>query len=238
MKRTILAGALLAGALAALPAGAAVGAAVTQCTGILSNTTINGPLEVPSGAGCALDGVHVNGSVKIDPGAALSIGVSNGLNPSIISGSVTGTAIQAFDSFGPASTIGGGLSLTGVTNVPMNGPLAPLDPSSLGVDNFNFLDSLHVSGATSISKGAAAAPWTDANAPTFNGTFSYTNNGGELDLTDGSSFGAGVSLHGNTGGGTLDSITVSGSLLCGNAPAFSVGSLTVSGYNAARGGSC
>jgi hypothetical protein len=121
--------------------------------------------------------------------------------------------------------------------VPENGPLVALD-SSFGIDDFNYLDALHISGSTSISKGAAAAPWTDDNGPRFNGSFSYTNNGGDLELNDDSFFGAGVSLHGNTGGGTLSSITVTGSLLCGNTPAFAVGPISVSGYNAAKGGTC
>ncbi len=47
-----------------------------------------------------------------------------------------------------------------------------------------------------------------------------------------------MAIHGNTGGGKLSSMTVNGSLLCGNTPAFTAGSLNVSGYNAAKGGAC
>jgi hypothetical protein len=236
MKRTALAGALLAGALAAVPATAS--AAITRCTTVLSNQTINGPLEVPSGAGCVLIGDHVNGSVKIDAGAALSLGSGDDIAGNSISGSITGTGIEGFDSFEPASTISGGLALTGVANVPENGPLAAFG-GEFANDDANYLDSLQVGGSASITKGAAAAPWTDDNAPTLGGGFTYTNNAGNLTLDSGTTVFGPLSLHGNTGGGTLEDLTVHGSLVCGNWPAFSVtGGLSVSGFNAASGGTC
>ncbi len=120
--------------------------------------------------------------------------------------------------------------------MPQNGPLAPLGPS-FASDDINYLDATRVSGATSITKGAAAASWRDDNAPRF-GSFVYTGNAGFLSLTGNSFFGANVAIHGNTGGGELASTTVNGSLLCGNTPAFTASSLNVTGYNAAAGGTC
>jgi hypothetical protein len=236
MKRSVLASALVAGALVSLPAAGAQ--AATTCTTVLSNQTISGPLEVPSGAGCALVGDHVNGNIKIDPGAALSLGTTDGNAGNTIAGNITGAGIQAFDSYLPSSRISGSLTLTGVSGVPELGPLAPFG-SGLDSDSFNYLDGLRVGGATSITGGGPNAPWTDDNTDNFSGAFTYASNAGALTLHTADSFGGTVSLRGNTGGGTVGSLRVGGSLLCGNAPLFTInGSLSVSGFNGAAGGTC
>jgi hypothetical protein len=235
MKRTALAGALLAGALVVLPSTAM--GAVTRCTGTISNQS-TGSIEVPSGAGCVLVGDQVNGSVKIDAGAALSLGSSSGTAGNTVVGSINGTGIQSFDSYQPTSTVTGSLALTGVGGVPSSGPLAAFGGDFV-TDNENFLDGLQINGPTSITKGSGAAPWTDNTPDSFGGAFTYTNNGGNLFLEAGDTINGGMSLHGNTGGGDLEDLTVNGSLLCGNSPVFSVlGGLSVTGHNAAAGGSC
>ncbi|HWH12777.1 MAG TPA: hypothetical protein VG165_16770 [Solirubrobacteraceae bacterium] len=233
--RTALTGALIAGALVVLPSTAM--GAVTRCTGTISNQS-TGSIEVPSGAGCVLVGDQVNGSVKIDAGAALSLGTESGSTGNTVVGSINGTGIQSFDSYLPGSTVTGSLALTGVTGVPDTGPLAAFGGTFL-TDSANFLDALRVNGPTSITKGSGAAQWTDDNPDSFGGAFTYTNNGGFLQLEAGDTINGAMSLHGNTGGGELEDLTVNGSLLCGNSPLFTVlGGLSVTGHNAAAGGTC
>lgn len=90
MRRIGLTGALLAAALFALPTAAAQ-AATTICTSELSNQTINGNVEVPSGTACELNGVQVDGSVKIDPGAAFALGYRESTRRNTVTGSILGT---------------------------------------------------------------------------------------------------------------------------------------------------
>jgi hypothetical protein len=234
-QRTALTGALIAGALVVLPSTAM--GAVTRCTGIISNQS-TGSIEVPPGAGCVLVGDQVNGSVKIDAGAALSLGTDLGVAGDTVVGSISGTGIQSFDSYVPGSTVTGSLALTGVGGVPNTGPLAAFGGTFL-TDDVNFLDGLRINGPTSITKGSGSAPWTDDGPDFFGGAFTYTKNGGTLTLEAGDTINGGMSLHDNTGGGDLEDLTVNGSLLCGNSPAFAVlGGLSVTGFNAAAGGTC
>jgi hypothetical protein len=233
MKRAILTGALIAGAVVAVPAAGAQ--AATQCTTVLTNRTISGPLEVPSGAGCVLRGVQVNGNVVIDPGGALSFGAQGNSRTNTVTGNVTGSRIQSFDSFFPLSTIDGSLNLTGVSGLPEGGPLNTLNGND---DTDNYLDDLAVHGATSITGSATAAPW-QVEFASLGGAFTYTGNAGDLELTETTIVGAATIAH-NTGGGSIGNrTTIGGSLNCGNTPLFGVlAGVSVSGHNGSTGGAC
>jgi hypothetical protein len=236
-RRTLLTGTLLAGALAALPVAGAQ--AATKCTGLLANQTINGGLEVPSGAGCVLVGDTVNGTVKIDPAAALSLGDGNA-SGNTVNGSILGTNIQSFDSYAPTtgSTVDGTVNLNGVSGVPESGPLGALGLPAFSTDSYNYFDGLTIHGATTVKGSAASAPWTDDNPVDFGGPFTYSGNAGALYLEDGDTVGGTMSVTGNTGGGELYDLTIGGSLFCGNTPALSIGSFTVAGHNGSTGGAC
>jgi hypothetical protein len=240
MRRTILAAALVVccGVFAVATAGAQ---AATLCTGLITDQTIVGGIEVPTGSPCALMGVTVLGNVKIDPGAAFSLGFRDAPRGNTVTGNITGTNIDAFDSDVPGSTIGGSIILKGVTNVPYLSLLATLGLPDLDTDGADFFTALDVHGATSIS--FSAARWDDDTGfpSNFRGGLTWTDNPGFLSMINGDTVGAAMELKRNTGGGELDGLTIAGSLACGNSPQLTIDDLTVTGHDGAtspNGGLC
>lgn len=227
MQRTILTGTLLAGALTLFPAAGAQ--AATPCSSIITGRTLSGPVTVSAGTACELNFDQVNGAVTIGAGAALS------LYHVTITGGVTGTGIQSFDSFAPV-TIDGAFSLTGVSGVPDDGPLETLDSNNSDVAN--YFDGMTIHGATTVTGSSASAPWTDSNSDTFGGAFSYTRNAGSLNFDQGETIGGAMNLSGNTGGGLVEVSKIGGSLTCGNTPLFAFFTNQISGHNGSSGGSC
>ncbi|HEX3874665.1 MAG TPA: hypothetical protein VHW26_11005 [Solirubrobacteraceae bacterium] len=244
MRRTMLTGALLVGGLLGLPAAGAQ--AATQCTGLLTDQTINGPLQVPPNSVCALMGVRVNGSVSIGKGAAFALGYRNAPRGNTITGAINGTDIQSFDTDVPGSTVDGAIDLKGVTTVPYLSLLSTLGLPDLDTDGANFFTALDVHGATDITGSLAGARWDDDTGypSDFAGGFSYTGNAAYLSLVNGSTIGSAMTVKGNTGGGELGRLAglkIGGSLSCGNAPAFSVYAVQVTGHDgatSATGGLC
>jgi hypothetical protein len=238
MRRMGLTGALLVGALLALPTAGAH-AATTMCTTEISNQTINANIEVPSGTACVLSGVHVNGNVKIDPGAAFALGYRESTSRNTISGSVLGTNIQSFDTDVPGSTIDGSLDINGITTVPYESLLANFGLDDLDSDGASFFTGLDVNGVTDIKNSGPGARWDDfAVASDLRGGFIYTDNAAHLAFLNGGTVGAAVHLGDNTGGGDFDGYQIAGSLACGNAPAFTVTATTAGGHNGSSGGLC
>ena len=240
MRRTIFAATLAFGALVLPTAGAQ---AATLCTGLITDQTITGGIEVPTGSPCALMGVTVVGNVKIDAGAAFSLGYRDAPRGNTVTGSITGTNIQSFDSDVPGSTIDGSLTLRGVTTVPYLSLLATLGLPDLDSDGANFFTALDVHGAVNISQDGPAARWDDDTGfpSNFRGGFLYSDNAGFLSLVNGDTVGASMTLTRNTGGGELDGLRIAGSLACGNSPLFTIDDLTVTGHDGATspdGGLC
>ncbi len=97
-------------------------AATTTCDTTLSNTQINGGLEVPSGAGCVLDNVTVNGGVVVDSGAFF-LDVENGstINGGLVVNAGSELGVGFFG--GPQVTINGGLVIGGTNFAVVSGAL-------------------------------------------------------------------------------------------------------------------
>jgi hypothetical protein len=239
MRRMGLTGALLVGALLALPTAGAQ-AATTMCTSELSNQTINNNVEVPSGAACELNGVQVNGSVKIDPGAAFALGYRESTRRNTVTGSIVGTNIQSFDTDVPGSTIDGSIDINGITTVPYLSLLADFGLDDLDTDGASFFTGLDVHGAVDIKNSGPDARWDDDTGfpSNFRGGFLYTGNAAFLSLVNADIGGSAMHLGANTGGGELDGLKITGSLACGDTPAFTVTATTVGGHNGSSGGLC
>jgi hypothetical protein len=239
MKRTMLTGALLLGALLALPVAAGQAAATTKCTSELTNQTVSGNLEVPSGTACVLNGVQVNGNVEIDPGAAFALGYRDSTRRNTITGNILGTNIQSFDTDVPGSTIDGSIDINGITTVPYLSLLASFGLADLDSDGASFFTGLDVHGATVIKNSGPGARWDDFDVTSdLRGGFTYTGNAATLAFLNGGTIGAAVHLGGNTGGGEFDGYQITGALACGNTPAFTVTGTTATGFNEASGGLC
>ncbi len=110
-------GTMLTGVALILGSGL-VSAGPTQCTGAMSNTTVNGDLTVPSGATCSLDHVTVTGNVTVQANGSFFITTGTGMD-TVIGGNVSANGCNRFDIESTGGTgriaIGGSLTIANCT---------------------------------------------------------------------------------------------------------------------------
>jgi hypothetical protein len=99
-------------------------AAATECTGVITATTIPGDVVVPSGAFCDLDGVIVQGDVIVQRGGSLSVDATS--TDTLIRGNIRGNGcgyIQLKNTASPAirMVVGGDVTIARCTDTAFSG---------------------------------------------------------------------------------------------------------------------
>lgn len=183
--------------------------AATACTGTISGGTINGGLTIGPGVNCLLDGVTVNGGIKM-----------------------TGGELEACD-----STINGGIQaknasciVLGVGEVDTGGGEAPTAPCDTGGDTIT--GGIQIQDITTSGTFCAGAV---ANFESENSTISggvQIKNIPTAELEDAHVTG-GVQLN-NNGAVEVTGSTITGGLQC----AHNTGPNTVMNNNVTGGGTC
>src|SRR5437667_5808915 len=185
--------AVISGRMALATAPAAT--ATTNCTGSISNTTINGSMNVPAGKVCTLTNVTVTGALSAQPTSTLSFGGGNHIKGAVSLYRLAGSGCNPQEVFDSSITvdggtfvmcdgwkIGGSLTITNLTNSSFFGN--PKDISIGGAFAYQ----------NNADKAGSASGWTIAGSATIN-----SNGGGALDFSN-ATIGGSLSCSGNTGG--------------------------------------
>jgi hexosaminidase len=188
MKRVILAVALAVGGLViAAPAHAG-----TTCTTTYTGGTLPGPLTVPAGAFCVLNGVDVTGGATVQPGGSLRTFINGATRTHFAAGvNATGAYIGLHD-----TDVNGSISDVRPTT---NG----VNPFSGGVCRTSIKGSLSVTGAVSgsLPMSIGSNPGDGFCLPNSGNTVTggglISNNQASINLAD-NTFGGTLACSGNS----------------------------------------
>jgi len=217
MKKGLLAiltaGTLAVGGGVFVASGTAFGS--TICNSQMGGT-IPGPVIVPSGAYCNLQGADVIGNVQVQAGGTLVIG-----SGSHIEGSVQATNPGINHTYDPGGPTGSGIS-----------------PFSIAICTSTIDGPVQITGAQSAviigENGCQGPVIINANGTNSSVGVSLTGNAGPTYL-DGNTITGSVAVNGNKGLTDISRNTISGSLNCtGNNPPPTGGSNTVTGSKNAQ----
>ncbi len=144
----------------------------TICTGSLGAVTVDGDIEVPTGAACMLLGTTVNGNVNVKGG--LLAGTVH------IRADVRADHAKYLGLYG-TSTVGGNITAANTTSTP------PMPPP-VGNVKANFLCYIWVGGAVQIQGSSSDSPWVIGDpsacsrAVQIGGNLEFHNNSGSMSV--------------------------------------------------------